>query len=671
MRLPRAKAICLILLVLLSVALAAEKRKSKNAKAGQIADERQRAIHALNRLTYGPRPGDVDQVLKIGVDRWIERQLEPHKIDDSALEARLAPFRTLQMSTRELAEKFPSGPMVKAVADGKKSMPRDPDEKAIYEAALARYENRQEKKNEKAAQQADLLQMSPDELTDEKKEQRRAARAAARSRALDLLELTPDQRVRTIEQMGPDERRMFWAALSQQDREQLTADMNPHQREVLLAMENPVAVVNGELMASKLIRATYSERQLEQVMTDFWFNHFNVFIGKGADRYMVTAYERDVIRPHAMGKFKDLLLATAKSPAMLWYLDNWQSVGPNSMASLGVTNPRPRMARCGPFRVPCVETPPPRAKGGKKSGRGLNENYAREVMELHTLGVNGGYTQHDVTELARVLTGWTIAEPRKGGGFEFNERTHEPGTKVVLGHKFHDDGMREGEKALEMLAQQPATARFICTKLAQRFVSDAPPEALIARMAETFHKSDGDIREVLRTMFRSDEFWSKDAYRAKVKTPFEYVVSSLRTTGADIQRPRGLIETLDKMGMPLYGCQPPTGYSMKAESWVNSSALLARMNFVLALTASRLQGVNLNAEQLIGSEVNLSDPAAVQARVESIVLHGDVSAQTHNTITTRLEDPQITGRKLDDTARPVNSGVLIGLILGSPEFQRR
>jgi uncharacterized protein (DUF1800 family) len=669
MRLPRAKAICLIL-VLLSMVLTAEKHKAKNAKAYEIADERQRAVHALNRLTFGPRPGDVDQVLKIGVDRWIERQLEPQKIDDSALEARLEQYRTLHMSTRELAEKFPSGPMVKAVADGKMSMPRDPDEKAIYEAALAKYQNRQERKNEKAAQQADLLQMSPDELTDDKKEQRRAVRADARSRALELLELTPDQRVRSIEQMAPSERRMFWAAMSQQDRDQLTADLTPRQREVLLALENPIAVVNGELMAAKLIRATYSERQLEEVMTDFWFNHFNVFIGKGADRYMVTAYERDVIRPHAMGKFKDLLLATAKSPAMLWYLDNWQSVGPNSMASQGLASPRPRMGRCG-FRVPCVVTPPPRAQGGKKTGRGLNENYAREVMELHTLGVNGGYSQRDVTELARVLTGWTIAEPRKGGGFEFNERTHEPGTKIVLGHKFHDDGMREGEKALELLAQQPTTARFISTKLAQRFVSDNPPEALIARMAETFHKSDGNIREVLRTMFRSDEFWSKDAYRAKVKTPLEFVVSSLRATGADVQRPRGLIETLDKMGMPLYGCQPPTGYSMKAESWVNSSALLARMNYALALTASRLQGVSLNPEQLLGSDVNLSEPATVQSRVESLVLHGDVSAQTHATIAARLDDPQITGRKLDDSARPVNSGVLIGLVVGSPEFQRR
>jgi uncharacterized protein (DUF1800 family) len=292
-------------------------------------------------------------------------------------------------------------------------------------------------------------------------------------------------------------------------------------------------------------------------------------------------------------------------------------------------------------------------------------------MELHTLGVNGGYSQRDVTELARVLTGWTIAEPRKGGGFDFNERTHEPGTKVVLGHKFHDNGMREGEKALEMLAQQPATARFISTKLAQRFVSDNPPEALIARMAETFHKSDGNIREVLRTMFRSEEFWSKDAYRAKVKTPLEFVVSSLRATGADVQRPRGLIETLDRMGMPLYGCQPPTGYSMREESWVNSSALLSRMNYALALTASRLQGVSLSPDQLLGSDVNLSDPATVQARVESAVLHGDVSAQTHATIAAKLDDPQITGRKLDDTARPVNSGALIGLMLGSPEFQRR
>lgn len=671
----RTTAIVAFAVLLLSISVATAKKKKPSVGAESQLDERQRAVHVLNRLAFGPRPGEVEQVLAVGVDKWIDRQLEPQKIDDSALEARLAPFRTLRMNTREMVEAFPPPQLAKAVAEGKMSMPRDPEQKAVYQAAVDRYEKRQERKNTKGAQQADLLQMPADELSDEKREQRRLARFEARSRALDLLELAPAERMKAIEKMDADERRGFWAGLSPQDREQITADLTPRQRETLLALENPIAVVNGELMAAKLLRATYSQRQLEEVMTDFWFNHFNVFIGKGADRYMVTAYERDVIRPHALGKFKDLLLATAKSPAMLWYLDNWQSMGPDSMAALGIPNPRRvRMARCGPFRQPCIYVPPtrlPRANANNKKARGLNENYAREVMELHTLGVDGGYTQRDVTELARVLTGWTLAEPRRGGGFEFNERTHEPGTKVVLGHKFKDDGMREGEKALDMLAHHPSTARFVSAKLARRFVSDNPPDTLIDRMAETFRASDGDIREVLRTMFHSPEFWSKNAYRAKVKTPLEFVVSSLRATNADVQHPRSLIESLDKMGMPLYGAQPPTGYSTNAETWVNSSALLARMNFALALGSSRLQGTTVGTADVIGNETNKSDAAGVQARLETALLNGDISPQTHNTIAAKLDDPQVSGRKLDDAPRPPNAGAIVGLILGSPEFQRR
>ena len=284
-------------------------------------------------------------------------------------------------------------------------------------------------------------------------------------------------------------------------------------------------------MQAKLLRAIYSERQLEEVMTDFWFNHFNVFIGKGADRYLVTSYERDVIRPHALGKFEDLLVATAKSPAMLFYLDNWLSVGPDSDIARGIPQESAYHAsrrRALPARRRA------QVKGKGKAQSGLNENYGRELMELHTLGVNGGYTQQDVTEVARVLTGWTIDQPQKGGGFKFEERMHEPGDKIVLGHKIKQHGEKEGMEVLHMLAHHPSTAHFICTKLAMRFVSDDPPPALVDRMAQTFLKKDGDIREVLKTMFKSPEFWSDDAYRAKVKTPLEFVVSAVRATGADV-----------------------------------------------------------------------------------------------------------------------------------------
>ena len=472
------------LLLLPSTSLPAFARKHSKklppAPAIQRMNERQRAIHALNRLTFGPRPGDVDRVLAMGVDKWIAQQLEPGKIDDSALEARLAPYRTLRMTTVEMVENFPPEQVLRAVADGKMAMPKDPQLKAVYTAGVARFNDKQAKKNAKAVESADLLEMNPaDDLSQEMKEKRREARDHARSRALDLMEMAPESRTQNLAGMDADERRGFWRALSQDDRDKLTSDMTPQQKELLLSLENPVAVVNGELLQGKLLRATYSERQLQEVMTDFWFNHFNVFIGKGAERYLVTAYERDVIRPRALGKFSELLLATAKSPAMLWYLDNWQSVGPNSQAAA-------------------------RAKNNGKPSPGLNENYAREVMELHTLGVNGGYTQKDVTELARVLTGWTLEEPRQGGGFVFREPRHEPGDKTVLGRVFHEggheDGQREGEAALEMLAHEPATARFISTKLAQRFVSDTPPPALVDAMARTFLESDGDIKAVLRTM---------------------------------------------------------------------------------------------------------------------------------------------------------------------------
>jgi uncharacterized protein (DUF1800 family) len=368
-------------------------------------------------------------------------------------------------------------------------------------------------------------------------------------------------------------------------------------------------------------------------MTDFWFNHFNVYLGKGADRYLVTSYERDVIRPLALGKFKELLLATAKSPAMLWYLDNWESVGPNSPAAARLHN-------------------------NGKPAAGLNENYAREVMELHALGVNGGYTQKDVTELARVLTGWTLEEPRQGGGYVFRPQRHEPGDKIVLGQLFHENGEKEGEAALEMLARQPATARFICNKLAQRFVSDTPPPALVDAMARRYLATDGDIRSVLKAMLAAPEFWDEKEYRSKVKTPLEFVVSCLRATGAEVRRTQPLTDALNRMGMPLYGAQPPTGYSMKAESWVNSGAMLGRMNFALALAAGKLDGVQIATAQRTPD---------TQRELEVQLLSGDISPQTHETIAKELQ----TTQPKPDSPSPVNTGIAIGMILGSPEFQRR
>ena len=374
--------------------------------------------------------------------------------------------------------------------------------------------------------------------------------------------------------------------------------MNPKQKETLLAMNNPQAVVADELVQAKLLRAIYSDRQLEEVMTDFWFNHFNVFAGKGPERLFLTNYEQEVIRPHALGKFEDLLVATAKSPAMLFYLDNWMSVGPNSMRALGIPD---RPIGLWPYGRP-RRFPPPNPNAKRKTNNGLNENYGRELLELHTLSVNGGYSQRDVTEVAKVFTGWTIEKPNEGGGFKYDPRMHEPGPKFVLGHhiKPKGNGEDEGREVLHMLATSPQTAHFISLKLAQRFVADDPPPALVDRMAKTFEKKKGDIREVLATLFHSPEFWADGAYRAKVKTPLEFVASAVRATGADVDDAMPLARQIGNMGMPLYGAQPPTGYSMKAETWVSSSALLNRMNFALGLTTGKVRGVKVDAVQLAG-----------------------------------------------------------------------
>jgi uncharacterized protein (DUF1800 family) len=437
--------------------------------------------------------------------------------------------------------------------------------------------------------------------------------------------------------------------------------MNPRQRETLESLNNPQQVVANELVEGKLLRAIYSDRQLQEVMTDFWFNHFNVFMGKGPDRYLLTSYERDVIRPRALGKFEDLLVATAQSPAMLFYLDNWLSVGPNSDVAIGV----PKKANNQTRERIRSKNQTNKSKGQRN---GLNENYGRELMELHTLGVNGGYTQQDVTEVARVFTGWTLKEPRKGGGFTFEERTHEPGNKTVLGHRIKQKGEKEGLEVLHILAHNPSTAKFICNKLAMRFVSDDPPPALVDRMAQTFLKKQGNIREVLKTMLDSPEFWAPEAYRAKVKTPLEFVASAVRASGADVTDAMPIAHQLQNMGMPLFGMQPPTGYSMRADAWVNSSALLGRMNFAMALTSGKLKGVQVDNEPV---PIRSEDPQQTLIALENNLLAGDVSAQTHDVISARLQDAKISRRKLDDPACSPNISMIEGLLLGSPEFQRR
>jgi len=656
-------------------------RKKDTPPAAMPMDAQKRAVHALNRLTFGPRPGDVERVAQIGVDKWIDLQLHPDKIDDSALDARLAPFRTLNMGTKEIVENFPPEQVIRQIADGKASMPRDPTKRAVYEAQLQRYEDKKERKQDAAkgnaataaGQDASAAGNDSNNNADGSKDdggkpddpdqmQRREKRRIANLKAQELLDLPADERMKQILQMSPEEQRAL-ASTRGAKGDALTDGMSPKQKETVMALNNPQQVVVNELMQAKLLRAIYSERQLDEVMTDFWFNHFNVFINKGADRYLLTSYERDAIRPHVLGKFEDLLVATAKSPAMMFYLDNWLSVGPNSEIALGITTHR---YGYGPQNRP--------RKG--KQASGLNENYGRELMELHTLSVNGGYSQKDVTEVAKVFTGWTLEQPKKGGDFHFEPRMHEPGDKIVLGHRIKSNGEQEGLEVLHLLAHNPRTAHFISQKLAVRFVSDNPPPALVDRMTETFLKKDGDIREVLRAMFKSPEFWSPDTYRAKVKTPLEFVISSVRASGAEVDDGRALVATLNNMGMPLYGMMPPTGYSMKADTWVNSSALLGRMNFALGLASGKVKGVKVDSAILdmgtaAGTTVGTMDPLQALAILENSLLAGEISKQTHDTISKQLDDPTISQRKLDDPKRPPNIAAITGLILGSPEFQRR
>jgi uncharacterized protein (DUF1800 family) len=425
-----------------------------------------------------------------------------------------------------------------------------------------------------------------------------------------------------------------------------------------------------DLAQQKVLRAVYSERQLNEVLVDFWFNHFNVFAGKGLTRNYLTEYERDAIRPHVLGKFRDLLEATAKSPAMLFYLDNWQSAAPEGARTAAPPNTRNAVNRQRPLmprkntephgsqnnteqhrrmleRQRTIADLPPNAQN--KRPRGLNENYARELMELHTLGVDGGYTQKDVQEVARALTGWTIANPRQGGGFVFEPRMHDDGEKIVLGHKIKaGGGQHDGEEVLDILASHPSTAHFIATKLVRRFVSDEPPAALVDRAAERFRETKGDIREVVRTIVTSREFFAPEAYRAKVKTPFEFVASAARATSADSLNAMPLVQAMRELGMPPYQCQPPTGYADRAEAWVNTGALLNRMNFAVALTEGRMRGVRAPTIADGRSVDNARDEIAEQ------VLAGDVSASTRATVA--------------KASRPAQA---VALLLGSPEFQRR
>ena len=684
-------------------------------QSGQLQGDA-RILHALNRFTFGPRPGDVGVVRSIGLDLWFEQQLHPASLDLTDLNARLGEFPAMQWNPEDLLFRIPSNAIIRQVINGKLQVPDRGALYAVYENQIYRVaEKKQEQAQKKVAELNKPAAMnsgtstqseagmnpnpmskapSPMQASNETPNGMGPMNVAAGQPALAappapaapqfdqteinlFLNLPPQQRLVRLASMRQPEFDEFFKALKPPQRAALDTGLTPDQREVVGALENPERLVVEELAAQRLTRDISSTAQLQEVMTDFWLNHFNVFLHKNETTpYYLVSFERDVVRPLALGKFEDLLEATAHSPAMLLYLDNSESTGPDSPAA--------ERAEIANARKPGNQ---------KKARQGLNENYARELMELHTLGVNGGYTQADVTQVARILTGWTVERPERGGGFEFDPNRHEPGTKKALGEKFKDHGEQEGRDLLHFLATRPATAQFISRKIAIRFVSDDPPQSLIDRMAKTYLSSGGDISAVLKALYHSPEFWSTSVYRAKVKTPIEYVVSAVRASDANIDNLRPIANELRTLGMPLYGCVPPTGYNWKASDWVSTGALVDRMNFALSLAANRLPGITSSwtpqADDSAGTILAIDDVTAEseESRLESLLVAGGISDSTRSAVLQQFQQQsaqlpqgastqQIAAQKRPSLGAQASAlerqdQVLAGLLLGSPEFQRR
>ena len=677
-------------------------------QSGQLQGDA-RILHALNRFTFGPRPGDLGVIRSIGLDNWFEQQLHPANLDLTDLNARLAEFPAMQWTPEDLLFRIPSNAIIRQAINGKFQVPDRGVLHAVYENQIYRVaEKKQEQAQKKEAQlnrpepmaapispamnSGMSMQSEPENPAPMTKDPfpaqsgnetgmatappTPAAPQLDQAEINQVLDLPPQPRLVRLASMREPEIDQFLKSLKPLQRAMLEAGLTPDQREVIGALENPERLVVEELAAQRLTRDIYSTAQLQEVMTDFWLNHFNVFLRKNETTpYYLVSFERDVIRPLALGKFEDLLEATAHSPAMLLYLDNSESIGPDSPAAerAAITNAR-------------------KPGNQKKARQGLNENYARELMELHTLGVNGGYTQADVTQVARILTGWTVERPERGGGFEFNPDRHEPGTKKALGQKFKDHGEEEGRELFHFLATRPATAQFISRKIAIRFVSDDPPQSLVDRMAKTYLSSGGDISAVLKTLYHSPEFWSTSVYRAKVKTPIEYVVSAVRASDANIENLRPIANALSTLGMPLYGCVPPTGYNWKASDWVSTGALVDRMNFALGLAANRLPGIttswNPQSDESAATMLATDDVSAEseESRLESLLVAGGVSDSTRSAVLQQFQ--QQNAQMQGPSAQPISTQnrpapraqaatlerqdqLLAGLLIGSPEFQRR
>jgi len=616
----------------------------------KLSNDKQ-ALHVLNRLSYGPRPGDIDEVRRVGVEKWIQQQLHPEQIPESAaLAAKLKPLSSLQLATWQLFENLQQQqPTLRVVQPSitqlitpdqfRRLNSGTPDEKKAIVSSLTPELRRQVL----AAAPTNLF----DALPEIKAEAERARQIQNEVRNRQLMEqqrklrpplnelLTPEEardlqlgtdaeKTSVLMALDPEKRKLVFRSMSVQAQGQNVPEMF---RREALAVSNPQQAVKGELIEARLQRALYSDRQLEEVLVDFWLNHFNVYSEKGQVRWFLPSYERDAIRPHVLGKFRDMLLATARHPAMLFYLDNYNS-------------------RSAPENLP-------QGSGGtviiNGAQQGLNENYGREVMELHTLGVNGGYTQKDVINVARAFTGWTIFDPQRWGEFQFNPQMHDRGEKVVLSLTLpRGGGEDEGVKVIDLLARHPATARFISRKLAQRFVADDPPQALIDRMAATFTKTDGDLRAVTETLLLSREFLSDGAWQAKAKSPLEMVVSALRALRAQVSDTTALAQRLSEMGQPLYGKVEPTGYPESGESWSSSAGLLGRINFANALVSGQIAGVKIDANAVTSNEG--------RAALLQLMAAGPATERAVNS------------RPEGETPTPA---MLVSVLIGSPDFQKR
>ena len=604
------------------------------------------AIHVLRRMTFGPQRGDLQQIRKLGVEKWIDLQLHPDRIPENViLDEKLKAMTTLTQPLWQLLESYAGAPPFNvmqppsaiamsslAPQDRTRLLNCSVDERTTILEGL----DPEKRRLVLVALPPNALVGLPDAIVQEATNARRLEieerNKELRRQMPPLRELltegqlsvamsgTQEERLALLDSLDREKRRQVLRMLPMQS----LASMPALRREAMAASQ-PQQFVNFELTEQKLLRAVYSNRQLQEVLVDFWMNHFNVFNGKGPNRILLTGFERDAIRPYVFGKFKDMLLATARHPAMLYYLDNWQSQSPRD------------------------DLPAPPA-GARRPG--LNENYGREIMELHTLGVDGGYTQADVIAVARAFTGWTIYDPQRFAEYQFNPAFHDRKEKVILGHVIPAmGGEQDGLQVIDILAHHPSTAAFISRKLAQRFVADDPPKSLVDRMAATFSRTDGDLRAVLQTLFSSTEFLSDAAWQAKVKSPLEMVVSAVRAVDGDVSDTFVLAQRIADLGEPLYGKVEPTGYPNTSEGWTNTAGVLGRINFANALASDQIPGVKVDRDRFSGKRT--SDVAAD-------LLNAAPSASTLAAIEKSVEGSTAS-----------SSSLLPALVIGSPDFQRR